>query len=109
MLSFMLFTFLGFLCVIALLLYFLYMQEKLFRTLRDEHAEMRLLLRAMEAKLRSPEGAQGAGRPEGADADTIAHDAEALLHLDFSTPLEAKKGADPGLDLHLETPSEPKR
>ncbi|MBQ7608941.1 MAG: hypothetical protein IJU76_13395 [Desulfovibrionaceae bacterium] len=94
----MLFIFLGFLCVVAVLLYLLYAQEKIAHTLRDEHAEMRLLLRALDSRLKlfQPEPC---GSP-AKEADPIAQQADALLKLDFAeTPAPL---ADDGLKLDLD-------
>lgn len=51
MFSLMLFIFLCFLGMLAVQFYMLRSQERLNRALRDEHAQMRVLLRAMEARL----------------------------------------------------------
>ena len=51
MFSLMLFIFLCFLGMLAVQFYMLRSQERLNRALRDEHAQMRVLLRAMESRL----------------------------------------------------------
>ncbi len=54
MFSIMLFIFLCFLGMLAVLFHMLRSQERLCRILRDEHAQMRVLLRAIRAGRRSP-------------------------------------------------------
>ena len=51
MFSIMLFIFLCFLGMLAVLFYMLRSQERLCQVLRDEHAQMRVLLRAMDCLL----------------------------------------------------------
>ena len=97
MLSFMIFMFLGFLCLVFVLLYLLYMQEKIARNLRDEHAEMRLLLRVLEEKLKNLE------KQHGKKDDSVRESAENLLTLEFPTLTNVnEKNIDPDLDLHLD-------
>ncbi|MBQ7457333.1 MAG: hypothetical protein IJS54_06995 [Desulfovibrio sp.] len=100
MLSFMLFSFLGFLCLAALLVYFLYTQEKIARTLQDEHAELRLLLRQMDARITALAGKEK-------ENDVLGQEADHLLHLDFDSP-QKKPSTDMGLDLHFDEPEERK-
>lgn len=100
MFSLMLFIFLCFLGMLAVQFYMLRSQERLNRALRDEHAQMRVLLRAMEARL----DALGCPAETAVQATPAAQDP--LLHLSFDAPA-AKKAAprtpvvDPGLDLHM--------
>ena len=96
MFSFMLFIFLGFLAIIIVCLYFIYSQEKLCHILRDEHAEMRLLLRSMESRLAAFERGNCAKAQTGDDTDE-------LLSLDFHDPdVSAKPRVNPDLDLHFD-------
>ena len=105
MFSLMLFIFLCFLGMLAVQFYMLRSQERLNRALRDEHAQMRVLLRAMEARL----DALGCPAPKLAETAVQATPAaqDPLLHLSFDAPA-AKKAAprtpvvDPGLDLHMD-------
>ena len=106
MFSLMLFIFLCFLGMLAVQFYMLRSQERLNRALRDEHAQMRVLLRAMEARLE----ALGCPAPKLAETAVQATPAaqDPLLHLSFDAPA-AKKAAprtpvvDPGLDLHMDS------
>ena len=59
MFSIMLFIFLCFLGMLAVLFYMLRSQERLCQVLRDEHAQMRVLLRAMESRLDALDGSAG--------------------------------------------------
>ncbi len=102
MFSIMLFIFLCFLGMLAVLFYMLRSQERLCRILRDEHAQMRVLLRATESRLDALSGVAGpALRPTGV---VPAHDP--LLHLSFEDPLQPgrdeKHATDPALDLHFD-------
>ncbi|MCR5814479.1 MAG: hypothetical protein K6G15_08335 [Desulfovibrio sp.] len=99
MFLFMLFIFLGFLSLLAVNLYLLVSFEKTSRKLLDEQAQLRLLLQAMEARLRTGE------KPDGEKA--LALETEALLHLDFSQAKKAAKPCDPALDLHLDDAQSP--
>lgn len=106
MFSLMLFIFLCFLGMLAVQFYMLRSQERLNRALRDEHAQMRVLLRAMEARL----DALGCPAPKLAEKAVQATPAaqDPLLHLSFDAPA-AKKATprtpvvDPGLDLHMDS------
>ena len=105
MFSIMLFIFLCFLGMLAVLFYMLRSQERLCRILRDEHAQMRVLLRAMESRLDALSGlAEPAPRPTG---EVPARDP--LLHLSFEDQLQPgrpgrdeKPATDPALDLHFD-------
>lgn len=105
MFSIMLFIFLCFLGMLAVLFHMLRSQERLCRILRDEHAQMRVLLRAMESRLDALSGAdEPAPRPTG---DLAGHDP--LLRLSFEDPRqpgrpgrEEKPATDPTLDLHFD-------
>ncbi len=102
MFSIMLFIFLCFLCMLAVIFYMLRSQERLCRILRDEHAQMRVLLRAMESRLDALTGAADpAPRPT---EDVPARDP--LLHLSFEDPLQTDRPArdempafDPAMDM----------
>ena len=95
MFSLMLFIFLCFLGMLAVQFYML-----------RSHAQMRVLLRAMEARL----DALGCPAPKLAETAVQATPAaqDPLLHLSFDAPA-AKKAAprtpvvDPGLDLHMDS------
>lgn len=74
MFSIMLFIFLCFFGILAVLVYMLRCQEKLVRQLREEHDQLRVMLRTMEARLDFPDGRQ----PSAADvnvADVSVNDA----------------------------------
>lgn len=83
MFSFMIFIFLGFLAIVMACLYLLYSQEKFFHLLKDEHAELRLLLRSMEARLAEFEQQQGWAKSAKQDE---------LLHLSFPEPKPQEDG-----------------
>ena len=86
MFSLMLFIFLCFLGMLAVQFYMLRSQERLNRALRDEHAQMRVLLRAMEARL----DALGCPAPKLAETAVQATPAaqDPLLHLSFDRVLQ---------------------
>lgn len=65
MFSIMLFIFLCFFGILAVLVYMLRTQERLVQQLRDEHAQVRVLLRAVESRLDYLDGT----RPADAGAD----------------------------------------
>lgn len=108
MFSIMLFIFLCFLGMLAVLFYMLRSQERLCQVLRDEHAQMRVLLRAMESRLDALEGSAGS---EPRPAGTLPA-RDPLLHLSFEDPVssartdrlgrEDKPAPDPALDLHFD-------
>ena len=100
MLSFMIFMFLGVICVVAVLFYMLYTQERICKTLREEHAQMRLLVQTLEQQIRKERVSPSV--PE----DAVANSADALLELSFSKAEKEKKVADADLDLHLDIPSD---
>ena len=55
MFSIMLFIFLCFFGILAVLVYMLRGQERLVKQLRDEHAQLRVMLRAMESRMDYPD------------------------------------------------------
>ncbi len=74
MFSIMLFIFLCFFGILAVLVYMLRCQEKLVRQLREDHAQLRVMLRALESRLDYLDGSQ----PPAADlsvADAGVNDA----------------------------------
>lgn len=103
MFSIMLFIFLCFFGILAVLFHMLRSQERLSRILRDEHAQMRVLLRAMESRLDAMDGAEP--QPTGS---LPAHDP--LLRLSFEDPaannVASGPAVDPALDLHFDPPLE---
>lgn len=110
MFSIMLFIFLCFFGILAVLYHMLRSQEKLCRSLREEHAQMRVLLRALESRL---DGLETADAPH-ASVRSAAHLAprpavppseDPLLRLSFDEPAAEQKsssGIDPALDLHFD-------
>ncbi len=95
MFMFMLFIFLGFLALLAINLYLLWSHEKVSRQLRDDHAKLRVLLQAMDSRLK--------GGAEPRSDDTLALETEQLLRLDFpKTVAPEQKVCDPALDLHFD-------
>lgn len=105
MLSLMIFIFLCFLGMLGMLYFMLRNQEKMCQTLREEHAQTRLLLRALESRLENtvrgtvaPAGMDGPQEPEASSL----HDP--LLRLSFDEPAAppAKPAVDPALELHMD-------
>ena len=126
MFSIMLFIFLCFFGILAVLYHMLRSQEKLCKSLHEEHAQMRVMLRSLESRIdaldvAAPAAAAGNGatrlapRPASHAAAQPAEDP--LLHLSFGDPAQSvspsKPGVDPALDLHFDPavgiPSAPHR
>ena len=107
MLSLMIFIFLCFLGMQGMLFFMLRNQEKMCQTLREEHAQTRLLLRALESRLENT--MRGTVPPVGLDSPQEAENIpqhDPLLHLSFDEPAAppSKPAADPALDLHMDDP-----
>ena len=115
MFSIMLFIFLCFFGILAVLYHMLRSQEKLCKSLHEEHAQMRMMLRSLESRLdaldvAAPAAAAGNGatrlapRPASHAAAQPAEDP--LLHLSFGDPAQSVSpstpGVDPALDLHFD-------
>lgn len=114
MFSIMLFIFLCFFGILAVLYHMLRSQEKLCKSLHEEHAQMRVLLRSLESRLdaidavetaAAPAGNRSAARLAPRSAPQPAEDP--LLHLSFDEPAQnvgssAAPGVDPALDLHFD-------
>lgn len=110
----MLFMFFFFLGSIAMFMYLLKKLDTLGRALSDEHAQMRVLLRAMESRLDKIAQTEKINALFNANMDTDAglpgentgqdepagHDP--LLHLSFEKPQNLDGSVDPGLSLDLE-------
>ncbi|NCB22256.1 MAG: hypothetical protein EOM56_05365 [Deltaproteobacteria bacterium] len=126
MFSIMLFIFLCFFGILAVLYHMLRSQEKLCKSLHEEHAQMRVMLRSLESRLddldvAAPAAVTGNGatrlapRPASHAAAQPAEDP--LLHLSFGDPAQSVSpstpGVDPALDLHFDPavgiPSAPHR
>lgn len=102
MFSIMLFIFLCFSGMLAVLFHMLRSQERLCRALREEHAQLRVLLRAVESRLDTLDGS-AAARPTPTQA---APAGDPLLHLSFEAPRrEQTPATDPALDLHFDPPT----
>lgn len=100
MFSIMLFIFLCFSGILAVLFHMLRSQERLCRALRDEHAQLRVLLRAVESRLDRLDGSAAARPTPPAAAD------DPLLRLSFEAPrAEQAPVTDPALDLHFDPPA----
>lgn len=105
MLSLMIFIFLCFLGMLGMLYFMLRNQEKMCQTLREEHAQTRLLLRALESRLEN--SVRGATPPAGLDSPQGQESAslhDPLLRLSFDEPAAPpqKTVADPALELHMD-------
>lgn len=117
MMSIMFFIFFCFLGISAMLYYVLRCQERHCRMLRDDNAELRVLLRALESRMARLEGeAPAMAAQQSAVAVDAAAEPHSLLHLSFDAPAapgregvtqEAK--TDPGLDLHFDGDAMPSR
>lgn len=111
MLSLMIFVFLCFLGMLGMLYFMLRNQEKMCQTLREEHAQTRLLLRALESRLENT--MRGTVSPAGLDDTQEAESMpqhDPLLHLSFDEPAAppSKSPADPALELHMDDPMPPR-
>lgn len=115
MFSIMLFIFLCFFGILAVLYHMLRSQEKFCRALREEHAQMRVLLHAMELRLDALDSAQtpSASHNHTRSATRLVPQpaaqpaADPLLHLSFDEPAAPQRattpsGIDPALDLHFD-------
>ena len=91
MFSIMLFIFLCFFGILAVLVYMLRSQERLVRQLHEEHAQLRLLLRAVESRMDYLDGGQPAAAPSNTDSPEQQH-----IHMN-SEPL-AEAEMDMGMD-----------
>ena len=111
MFSIMLFIFLCFFGILAVLYHMLRSQEKLCRSLHEEHVQMRVLLRSLESRLdgldvteqETAPSLQSAARLAARPAPQPAEDP--LLHLSFDEPapsVSAPPAIDPALDLHFD-------
>ena len=108
MFSALLFMFFCFFGILAALFYMLRRQEQAWQLLRDEHAQLRVLLRALESRLEylatvtlDPEQARRAGVPGGVNTSSAAPRDE-----DAAGPIGAS-GTDPLLRLSFEEPETP--
>lgn len=109
MFSALLFMFFFFFGILAVLFYLLKRQEQAWQTLRDEHAQLRVLMRSLESRLEflatvslDPNLAQRAEQtPEQGDKPG----ADPLLRLSFeepeSPPAQGNAAHDPALELHF--------
>lgn len=104
MLSLMLFMFLCFLGMLGMFFYMLRNQEKMCQTLREEHAQTRLLLRALESRLERSVGCPDEQPPASSRDGADASRQDPLLRLSFDAPAPAPRtpAVDPGLDLHFD-------
>ncbi|MBQ9406034.1 MAG: hypothetical protein IJU37_04750 [Desulfovibrio sp.] len=115
MFSFMLFLFFGFLAVYAILMHMLRMQAQAYRLLHDEHAQLRLQLLSLEARLDAFDVAPAETAPEGMTENPGPHVAtrlvaraakgpaeDDLLRLSFAQPAADEPAVDPALDLHFD-------
>lgn len=110
MMSIMFFIFLCFLGISAMLYYVLRCQERTCRLLREDNAELRVLLRALESRMAHLEGDMPAPEtPRASDLSggVAAVEGDSLLHLSFDAPAQAAaprrdSGMDPDLELHMD-------
>ena len=94
MFSIMLFIFLCFFGILAVLVYMLRTQERLVQQLRDEHAQVRVLLRAVESRLDYLDGARpaDAGAHARLQADKPCPQAAPAETFGVADPLENFSG-----------------
>lgn len=90
MFSIMLFIFLCFFGILAVLVYMLRSQERLVRQLHEEHAQLRLLLRAVESRMDYLDGGQPAVALSNTDSPEQQH-----IHMDSAPLAEAEMDMDP--------------
>lgn len=105
MLSLMIFIFLCFLGMLGMLYFMLRNQEKMCQTLREEHAQTRLLLRALESRLENTvRGATPPADPDSPREPEASPLHDPLLRLSFDEPAAPPKkpAADPALELHMD-------
>ncbi|MDE5879346.1 MAG: hypothetical protein K2G99_04915 [Desulfovibrio sp.] len=131
MFSALLFIFFCFFGILAALFYLLKRQEQAWQLLRDEHAQLRVLLRALESRLEylatvtlDPDQARRAGEradaaaPAGRSASVDeapggSSGTDPLLRLSFEepespeAPAAAKAGHDPALELRFAPGEDP--
>lgn len=109
MLALMGFMFFFLLSFIAMFFFFIKKQENFFRELSDEHAQLRVLLRAMECRLDHLCGEKRSAALAEQECETDAagnapgHDP--LLHLSFEEPQTIDAEFDPALDLNMDNPA----
>lgn len=107
----MVFMFFFFLGSLALFLYLCKKLDTIAHSLSDEHAQMRVLLRAMESRLDKishmekvsailQSQMEGNAEDQEKEDDKAGHDS--LLHLSFERPQPLEGPVDPGLDLNME-------
>lgn len=77
--------------------------------LREDNAELRVLLRALESRMAHLEGdAPAAEMPQPKPAAEAPAERDSLLHLSFDAPAAGRPAprsdaaTDPGLDLHFD-------
>lgn len=134
MFSALLFIFFCFFGILAALFHLLKRQEQAWQLLRDEHAQLRVLLRALESRLEylaavclDPEQARRAGAQAPGDAAVKAPSdsrsdgpagpsgTDPLLRLSFEepetprAPAAGEAGHDPALELHFAPGEDPAR
>lgn len=116
----MIFMFCFFIGSVAMFLYSLRKKDETVRSLSDEHAQLRVLLRAMESRLdniekmlsfqnmsrdgmataRSADAGHATREEDAQDSESAGHDP--LLHLSFEDPDKSGKDMDLNLDLYLD-------
>lgn len=116
MMSIMFFIFLCFIGISAMLYYVLRCQERHCRMLREDNAELRVLLRALESRMARLEGDAPVAAPvrPAAPAAEAPAERDSLLHLSFDAPAPERAApraaaTDPGLDLHFDADAAPSR
>lgn len=110
MLALMGFMFFFLLSFIAMFFFFIRKQENFFRQLSDEHAQLRVLLRALECRLdhmsADNKAEEGQASPEcDSDAPGSAAGHDPLLHLSFEEPQTIDAEIDPALDINMDEPA----
>lgn len=111
MFALMLFMFFYFLGSIAMFIYLIKKIDSNARQLSEEHAQLRVLLRAMESRMEkpdTPENAQSTGDDKNASSETredLASGHDPLLHLSFERPPTPEQDFSTGLNINFDPQS----
>lgn len=106
----MIFMFLFLVAFIAMYMYILKKIDTIYKQLTEEHAQLRVLIRAMESHLdhitRLEVNGDASAQEDKTSQETDKPSFDPLLSLSFEEPPAPEKefGRDPGLELNFETP-----
>lgn len=103
MFELMIFMFLFFIGSIAMFYYLIKRIDNIFNQLTDEHAQLRVLMRSLEAQLEQLEKTKPVDGDGHQRADGMATATDPLLHLSFEqSGLPEQQLANPELDINLD-------